>query len=304
MSAAPGCPLCGAERFDAFRFGLLRCGNCRLVVDRRVFEPQLDRQLNEEAFGERYVPERSFWVRRFDAWKNRRYIANLRRAGVTRGRLLEVGVGSGSFLIAARQAGFEPVGCDLSRPLAERVAARTGVPVHCGDLTELPRQVFDVICMHHVLEHVSDPIAFLREAQTRLAPGGVLHLAVPNVACWEAKLPGWNCYEYYHLVYFDAATLRQVLQAAYFAVDHVASHESFSTWLLTLVRTALGVRSLERPPEPPASPSRAPRRWQPLAEHPYRLALVANGVATWPLRWLQGRLGYGDELIAIARVGE
>lgn len=77
--------------------------------------------INEGAFGDGYEPQRSLWVRWFEAWKNRRYLANLRRAGVTGGKLLEVGVGTGSFLRAARNAGFEVEGCDLSVSLAKRV---------------------------------------------------------------------------------------------------------------------------------------------------------------------------------------
>lgn len=297
------CPLCQTRDFAAYRFGLLRCAGCGLVVDRRIFTPQLDQQLNEEAFGEGYEPERSRWVRWFEAWKNRRYLANLRRAGMTRGRLLEVGVGSGSFLRAAREAGFEPMGCELSRSLAGRVQAQTGAPVHCGDLTSLPAQTFDVVCMHHVLEHVRDPVGFLRAARERLAPGGVLHGAVPNGACWEARLPGWNYYLYHHLAYFDPATLRRALDSAGFAVGHLASHESFSTWFLTLARTAARVRSMEAPPKMAMSLGRVPR-WWPLVEHPYRLAMLTSGLVTWPLRWAQGRLGYGDELIALARASE
>jgi 2-polyprenyl-3-methyl-5-hydroxy-6-metoxy-1,4-benzoquinol methylase len=269
-------------------------------VDRRILAPQLDRQLNEETFGEQYEPERSFWVRWFDAWKNRRYLANLRRAGITRGRLLEVGVGSGGFLRAARQAGFEPMGCDLSQPLARRVEVRTGVPVHCGDLAELPRQAFDVVCMHHVLEHVSDPVGFLRAVRERLAPGGVLHVAVPNVECWEARLPGWNLYLYCHLAYFDRGTLRRAMEQAGFAVWLITSHASFSSWFLALARTAARVRSMDAAPKIAASLGRVPRWWW-IIEHPYRLAMLASGLLTWPLRWIQGELGKGDELLLLAR---
>lgn len=300
ISGIEVCPLCTCTAFAPHRFGLLRCAGCGLVVDRRIFAPALDRQLNEEAFGEGYEPERSFWVRWFQAWKNRRYLANLRRAGVTRGRLLEVGVGSGSFLRAAREAGFDAMGCELSEPLARRVQAQTGVPVHCGDLASLPARAFDVVCMHHVLEHVRDPVGFLRAASERLKPGGLLHLAVPNGACWEARWPGWNCYVYYHLAYFDRATLRRALEGSGLVVGRLTSYESFSTWFLTLLRTAAGVRSMEAPPKAAARLGRVPRWWL-LFEHPYRLAMVASGLVTWPLRSLQGRLGYGDELIALAR---
>ena len=124
------CPLCTAEDFEPFRFGLLQCRGCGLVVDPAIFQSGAAEALNEEAFGEAYDTGRSFWVRSFEAVKNRRYLANLRRVGVTGGKLLEVGVGTGSFLTAARKAGFEVEGCDLSEPLCQRVQQATGITVH------------------------------------------------------------------------------------------------------------------------------------------------------------------------------
>ena len=58
--------------------------------------------------------------------------------------------------------------------------------------------------MHHLLEHVADPVALLQDARARLKPGGALQLAVPNIRSWEARLRGWNSYEPYHLLYFTA----------------------------------------------------------------------------------------------------
>ena len=40
------CPLCAGTAFIPHRFGLVRCTGCGLVVDRRIFAPELDRQLN------------------------------------------------------------------------------------------------------------------------------------------------------------------------------------------------------------------------------------------------------------------
>lgn len=206
------CPLCAAEDFAPFRFGLLRCGGCGLVVDSAIFRPGAAETLNEDAFGEAYDTRRSFWVRAFETVKNRRYLANLRRAKVTDGKLLEVGVGRGSFLVAARKAGFEVEGCDLSPTLCQRVQLATGIAVHNLPLEHLPQGAYDVVAMHHVLEHVADPVGFLRAASERLKPGGVVHVAVPNVACWEARLRGWNSYEPYHVLYFEPRTLVEAMK--------------------------------------------------------------------------------------------
>jgi hypothetical protein len=38
-----------------------------------------------------------------------------------------------------------------------------------------------------------------------------------------------------------------------------------------------------------------------VVEHSYRLAMAVAGALTWALRWLQGALGRGDELVMVAR---
>lgn len=288
------CPLCGSGVSQRFRFSLLRCADCGLVVDAAVFHPCAAQHLNEEAFGDGYTIERSFWVRWFERMKNRRYLMNLRRARVSGGRLLEVGVGSGAFLRAARDAGFQAEGCDLSASLSRRVNETTGIPVHGVPLERLPRASYDVVAMHHVLEHVSDPIGFLRAARDRLKPGGVLHVAVPNVACWEARLPGWNSYEPYHMLYFTRDALSRAAKKSGCLIERTWTFDPFSVWFLAVLRTVLPPRR-----DAVATTIRVPPSGA--LEHAYRLAMVISGALTWPLRWLQGRVGKGDELLMVAR---
>lgn len=293
------CPLCRARDFVPFRFGLLRCAGCGLVVDPAIFLTGSAEAINEAAFGDGYEIARSFWVRMFEASKNRRYLANLRRAGVTVGKLLEVGVGTGSFLRAARDAGFDVEGCDLSSSLCQRVQQNTGITVHNVALDQLPRAAYDVVAMHHVLEHVADPVAFLRAARERLKPNGVLHLAVPNVACWEARLPSWNLYLPVHLAYFDSASLANAITRCGLSVRWIKTHDTFSAWFLALVRLLLRIRP-RSDQVIAASIGRVPPWWN-YVEHPYRIAMVAAGLTTWPLRVLQGAIGKGDELLIVAK---
>jgi len=245
------CPLCMNTGFAHFRFGLLRCGGCGLVVNPALFRQGAGKTLNEEAFGEGWEPETSFWVRWFQIWKNRRYLRTIQKFA-RGGRLLEVGVGSGRFLEQARAAGFGVMGCDLSPTVCRRVEERIGVPVHCGSVDGLPRASFDVVAMHHVLEHVEDPVGFLRSVREVLRPGGIVHIAVPNIASWEARFSGWNCHVPYHLTHFDSVALARAARAAGLVPVWTATHESFSTWFLTLLRTALdegqGSRLRQFPP--------------------------------------------------------
>jgi hypothetical protein len=172
--------------------------------------------------------------------------------------------------------------------------------VHCGPIASLPQETcFDVIAMHHLLEHVSDPIALLQAARARLKPGGALQLAVPNTGAWEARWRGWTSYEPYHLLYFTPVTLRRAVEQAGFTVVQLKTHESFSGWMLTISRTMLGYSAQERG----CGPGSAVIKRRASTEHLYRAALVTAGLLTLPVRRVQEWLGHGDELILVATAG-
>jgi len=270
-------------------------------VDEAVWRPAANEEMEEAFFGESYEPVRSLWVRLFEALNNRRTIGRLPDAIGSGGQLLEIGVGSGSFLAYAKIRGYSPVGCDLSAAICRSVERNTGITMHCGPLESFSDEhLFDVVVMNHVLEHVSDPLALLKAVRVRLKPGGVLHLAVPNVEAWEAKLPGWNSYEPYHLLYFTTRTLRLAAEKAGFEIHHLTTHESFSGWFLAILRTLLW-RSYSTQFQK-GSVKKANQSMS-FVEHAYRLVMVAWGLLTLPFRRLQEFLGKGDEVIMLARNG-
>jgi len=156
---------------------------------------------------------------------------------------------------------------------------------------------YDVVVMHHVLEHVNEPVQFLKDVRTLLGRAGIVIIRVPNVFCCEAHLPGWNSYEPYHLVYFSPATLRRAVEQAGFEVLRIGTHESFSGWFLALLRTLLRTNQ-KTAGERFAQREAAHLSW---VGHAYRLAMVLSGVITLPLRFLQGAIGRGDEVVLIAR---
>jgi 2-polyprenyl-3-methyl-5-hydroxy-6-metoxy-1,4-benzoquinol methylase len=267
-----------------------------------VWQPVAHEQLNEASFGGDDEPVRSFWVRMFETLNNRRTMRRLPAAiGSGGGHLLEIGVGSGSFLAYAQAHGYIPPGCDLSPMICRRVAQNTGIAMHCGSLDSLStEQRFDVVVMNHVLEHVSDPVVLLKAVRARLKPNGVLHLAVPNAGAWEARLPGWNSYEPYHLLYFTPRTIRLAAEKSGFTIQHLTTRESFSGWFLAILRTLWGKSpSRQSSEESSASITQSTS----FVEHAYRVGMVAGGVLTFPFRRLQELLGKGDEVILVASHG-
>jgi SAM-dependent methyltransferase len=141
-------------------------------------------------------------------------IARIRRPP---GRLLEIGSGYGLFLDAARASGYEVRGVELSRTGSAHAVANLGLDVFCGQLADAPTDPADVICFWDTLEHVPDPLAFLREVRARLAPGGVLALSVPYFSSIPARVlrtRWWTLKPEQHIWHFTPATLRLVAARA------------------------------------------------------------------------------------------
>jgi 2-polyprenyl-3-methyl-5-hydroxy-6-metoxy-1,4-benzoquinol methylase len=97
--------------------------------------------------------------------------------------LLDVGCGPGTITVdlAARIAPGRVVGLDVSAdplPEARAAAARAGVEVtfQVGDVyaLEADDDSFDVVHAHQVLQHLTDPVAALREMARVCRPGGVV----------------------------------------------------------------------------------------------------------------------------------
>lgn len=97
------------------------------------------------------------------------------------GRFLEVGCAGGAFLNAAREAGYEVNGVEFSDDASRFARERFGLDITTGDVitAKFPADSFDIIFMGDVLEHLSHPVATVRELHRIMMPGGLLVVACP-----------------------------------------------------------------------------------------------------------------------------
>ena len=98
-------------------------------------------------------------------------------------RLLDVGCGNGDFVNHMRWAGWDARGQEID-PDAAAFALASGAPVTSDPVETLAEREagsYDAVTMSHVIEHVHDPVAFLRVARMLLKPGGRLWVATPNL---------------------------------------------------------------------------------------------------------------------------
>jgi SAM-dependent methyltransferase len=130
-----------------------------------------------------------------ESWRDWRIEARelLRLARVTRDtRVLEIGCGGGGLVRLLRERGARVVGVDTQASALELARARQdrsgflkpdrSTFVRVGEENALPfrADAFDAILGQHVIEHLSDVNAALREWKRALKPGGRLALATPN----------------------------------------------------------------------------------------------------------------------------
>ena len=142
-------------------------------------------------YGERYFKSYNYADRplgRFSMyWFARRYYARLVRrfapSQPTTGRLLEMGTGLGH-LLGLLSNRFRCVGIDIAFYAASetrRNAAGSATLVASADALEVFADAsFDVVVALHLVEHLIDPHACLRNVHRILTPGGLFLYATPN----------------------------------------------------------------------------------------------------------------------------
>jgi len=140
------------------------------------------------------------------------------------GRILDVGTGRSKFVGLVNNA----VGIDISE---ERIrdAKEMGLPVELCDIYGWDERAA-TITMFHVLEHILDPVRFLKRAHEILLPNGSLIIEVPNL---NDALVGLKAYEkfYYqnaHCSYFTPKTLRQLVGSSGFVVERELKIQRYS----------------------------------------------------------------------------
>ena len=96
-------------------------------------------------------------------------------------KVLEVGCASGFFLDTIKDD-YTCYGTDFNPDDAAYVRDVLNLPCDEEDLEEcFPGEQFTVICAFHVLEHLPDPVGWLRKAKERLIGGGWIYVEVPNL---------------------------------------------------------------------------------------------------------------------------
>lgn len=128
------------------------------------------------------------------------------------GSVLDIGCGSGDFLLYCKQKGWTITGIEPDEAAREFATNKLNKQVLSpDDIDGLESQSFDLITLWHVLEHVENLDLQLSQIKRLLKLSGKLVIALPNHRSFDCELykqfwAGWDVPR--HLYHFDISAIK------------------------------------------------------------------------------------------------
>jgi 2-polyprenyl-3-methyl-5-hydroxy-6-metoxy-1,4-benzoquinol methylase len=228
------CAICGGSRFkpslSCEGFSYVKCAGCGLVqmnpqplaadVERRYRQSNdyLAYELkNETAF--LALQQLALADAGFD-----RIEQKLTESAGRKPAVVDIGCATGALLAFLRDRGWQTTGVEIS-PSAKYARNERGLDVRCQSLEDcrFPPESFDLALASHVVEHLNNPAAFIRQTWQLLRPGAYFLLTTPNIDGFQARLLNkrWRSAIFDHLYLFSARTIKLMLKAQGFITEGI-----------------------------------------------------------------------------------
>ncbi|WP_428230763.1 class I SAM-dependent methyltransferase [Flavobacterium sp.] len=178
--------------------------------------------------------EKAYHFVKIIALKNKLNLINGEQS--RKGRILDIGAGTGDFLLTAKNDGWETVGVEPSER-AKNIAIQKGISF-VSEIGDLQNNSFDVITMWHVLEHVPNLELQIQELKRLLKPTGTLIIAVPNFKSYDAQhyKTFWAAYDVpIHFWHFSKKAIKSLFEKVDMKLEKVLpmKFDSFYVSLLS-----------------------------------------------------------------------
>jgi 2-polyprenyl-3-methyl-5-hydroxy-6-metoxy-1,4-benzoquinol methylase len=224
------CYLCrekNLETFPGFTW-LVQCHSCGIV-----FNPDFSinpREVSAHFYDELNVAHRKTIKSVLQNVARARWRWLQRRINLRKGQLLEIGCGTGEFIVKAQAGGWKATGLELSEKFRAAAKEWYNLELQGEELFKAgyPSATFDMVVLLHVFEHLPKPLEFLAQVSAILKPGGWLFIIVPNLASWTDSLFGHSSpvlSKRDHFFHYNPKTLEDVVTLAEFIPVEIATLE-------------------------------------------------------------------------------
>lgn len=197
-SVSPKCLFCACERYNSTpfedtvfnnkTFEYIECANCKLVyVNPLPDADDLIKMYPVEYQGELVTNASGFYDNLFDKIKSVGHFKTI----------LDYGCGGGRFVAEALSKGFQVTGTEYNPDLVKNLQNAFPSAAFCTiDDFFKKEELFDVIFLSNVLEHLTNPKEIMLLLKTRLKPDGVFVLEGPvennfNLTKYARKTVFW-----------------------------------------------------------------------------------------------------------------
>lgn len=235
------CPACHSEKIAPILdikdhsvsgevFSVWACGNCTFrftqdIPDQQSIGPyyQSDAYVSHTDTKAGLVNKLYHQIRKITIGQKRKMV--IAQSGKSKGKILDIGCGTGAFLHAMQEIGWDVVGLEPDETAASIAKSKHGLsPLNPQALFAQQTSTFDSITMWHVLEHVHTLDAYVAQLRTIMKADGVLFVAVPNYTSNDAVHYGtaWAAYDVpRHLYHFSPESMKSLMERHGFTIEKI-----------------------------------------------------------------------------------
>ncbi len=223
-NANMSCPICRSPNHSFIvsknEYDIHRCPACTVMFVHPFPSPQ---ELTD--FYNNYHKSRQYKDKIKSKIKRaKKRIASLGKRGDL--EFLDVGCNLGFATEAGRSLGYRATGIDVDTDAIARAKELfPDAEFRCvgSDTLTAEGRVFDIVYCSEVIEHLTNPLQFLRDIRSVMSESSVLLLTTPDNGHYSLpkdihKLAGWTSFRPpEHLIYFNRKSLKDIFAAAGFS---------------------------------------------------------------------------------------
>lgn len=211
---------------DGTHYRFVKCVNCGLIFSNPILPLDKIAKLYKDSTFD-YAPEAEYLKKTYGAVLKRM----LPHTGIQKIKVLDIGCGNGFFLERAEELGVKHVfGVEPSIPAIKMAPKYLQSKIKASIFKPglYKANAFDIACCFHTLDHVTDPLAFVKEMYRILNKGGQASVIVHDTGGLSVKLFGEKSpiFDIEHIYLFNKAALRKIFMMSGFKTAEVFDLEN------------------------------------------------------------------------------